>query len=301
MFIPVGGRTSYLGDVLAIVVAETREIARRAAALVEVEYAPLAAITDPAAAVAATDDAVWGLDGNVLSRSVYARGDVDAAFAASAHVVHDVFQTQRIEHAFLEPESTLAVPQPGGDGLHVYSGGQGVWDDRDQIASVLAVDADAGDRRAGVERRCVRWQGGHEQPGADRARGPVAGPTGEMHAVARGIAARAPEAPSGAHRPRGRVRRRRPSDRAAGPHARRFGPLRVGRDEGAGTGGRACLRPVPGSRGRRRSGRRRAPTTRCAARSAGSGPTRRSSRWRVRSTASPSPSASAAGRSAPAT
>ncbi len=84
---------------------------------------------------------MWGLDGNVLSRSVYARGDVDAAFGASAHVVHDVYQTQRIEHAFLEPESTLAVPQAGGL-MHVYSGGQGVWDDRDQIASVLGVDAD---------------------------------------------------------------------------------------------------------------------------------------------------------------
>jgi len=141
VFIPVGGRTSYLGDVLAIVVAETRELARHAAAMVEVEYRPLAPITDPAAAVATDDDAVWGLDGNVLSRSVYARGDVDAAFAGSAHLVHEVFQTQRIEHAFLEPESTLAVPQPD-DRLHVYSGGQGVWDDRDQIASVLGVDAE---------------------------------------------------------------------------------------------------------------------------------------------------------------
>jgi aldehyde oxidoreductase len=141
VFIPAGGRTSYLGDVMAIVVAETRVIARRAAALVEVEYAPLTPITDPARAVASDDDAVWGLDGNVLSRSVYARGDVDGAFAASTHVVHEVFQTQRIEHAFLEPESTLAVPLAD-DRMHVYSGGQGVWDDRDQIASVLAIDAE---------------------------------------------------------------------------------------------------------------------------------------------------------------
>ena len=60
--------------------------------------APIASIpiTDPTAAVETDDDAVWGLDGNVLSRSVYARGDVDAAFATSAHVVHDVFQTQRL-------------------------------------------------------------------------------------------------------------------------------------------------------------------------------------------------------------
>ena len=60
----------------------------------------------------------------------------------SAHVGHEVFETQRIEHAFLEPESTLAVPAGAGDNrsLHVYSGGQGVWDDRNDIASVLDVD-----------------------------------------------------------------------------------------------------------------------------------------------------------------
>jgi xanthine dehydrogenase molybdenum-binding subunit len=41
----------------------------------------------------------------------------------------------------VEPESTLAVPTADG-GLYVYSGGQGVWDDRNQIASVLGVDTD---------------------------------------------------------------------------------------------------------------------------------------------------------------
>ena len=140
VFIPEGGRTSYVGDVLAIVVADTRATARRAAEAIQVAYEVHPPITDPVAAVAnGTEDAVWELDGNVLSRSVYARGDVDAALAASAHTIHEVFQTQRIEHAFLEPESTLAVPNGNGT-MHVYSGGQGVWDDRDQIASVLAID-----------------------------------------------------------------------------------------------------------------------------------------------------------------
>ncbi|MHB1986606.1 MAG: molybdopterin cofactor-binding domain-containing protein [Acidimicrobiales bacterium] len=140
VFIPVGGTTAYLGDVLAIAVAETRELAREAAALVEVEYRPLRPITDPVAAIDDVDDAVWGLSGNVLSRSAYRRGDVDAGLASSAHRLHEVFQTQRVEHAFLEPEATLAVPLPDGT-LHVYSGGQGVWDDRNQIASVLGIDA----------------------------------------------------------------------------------------------------------------------------------------------------------------
>jgi len=141
VFIPVGGRTSYRGDVLALVVAEDRATARAAAALVEVSYEVHAPITDPAAAVATDDPAVWGLDGNVLSRSAYRRGDVDAALATSTHVVRERFVTQRVEHAFLEPESTLAVPTPDGR-LAVYSGGQGVWDDRDQCAAVLGVDAD---------------------------------------------------------------------------------------------------------------------------------------------------------------
>jgi aldehyde oxidoreductase len=143
VMIPVGGRTSFAGDVLAVVVAETRQQARAATELVDVEYDVLPPVTDPLAAIAADAPlAVWGTDGNILSVSSYARGDVDGALAASAHTVHEVFQTQRIEHAFLEPESTLAVPDPDAGTMHVYSGGQGVWDDRDDICRVLDVATD---------------------------------------------------------------------------------------------------------------------------------------------------------------
>ena len=142
VFIGEGERTSYAGDVLAIVVAETRQQARAAAQLVSVEYGVLRPIVDAVAAVDDPEIAVWGTDSNVLSRSEYARGDADAALATSAHVVHETFQTQRIEHAFLEPESTLAVPDTEAGTMHVYSGGQGVWDDRDQICAVLGVPTD---------------------------------------------------------------------------------------------------------------------------------------------------------------
>ena len=144
VMIPVGGRTSFGGDVLAIVVADTRLNARAAAALVEVEYEVHAPITDVDAALATDEVAVWQTKDNVLSTSTYSRGDVDAALAASAHVVRETFQTQRIEHAFLEPEASLAVPSGKGDSrtLHVYSGGQGVWDDRNDIARVLGLGND---------------------------------------------------------------------------------------------------------------------------------------------------------------
>ncbi|NNE97180.1 MAG: molybdopterin-dependent oxidoreductase [Acidimicrobiales bacterium] len=157
-FIPVGGRTSFLGDVLALVVAETRAIARQAAELVQVSYEPHAPFTNPAEAVGSSEDAVWGLDGNVLSTSTYRRGDVASALSSSAHSLTETFQTQRVDHAFIEPESTLAVPVPAGseppltagaripadfDRLLVFSGGQGIWDDRDDIARMLDVPEDA--------------------------------------------------------------------------------------------------------------------------------------------------------------
>ena len=144
VMIPVGGRTSYAGDVLAIVVAETRAQARAAAGLVEVDYEVHTPITDVDVALSTSEVAVWQTKDNVLSTSTYQRGDIDAALASSKHVVRETFQTQRIEHAFLEPEATLAVPSGSGETrrLHVYSGGQGVWDDRNDIARVLGLAND---------------------------------------------------------------------------------------------------------------------------------------------------------------
>ena len=139
IFIPEGGRTSYTGDVLAMVVAEDVRTAQKGAALIEVEYRVLPAFTDPVAALESSEDAVWGLEGNRLSTSAYKRGEVEAGLSSSAFTLHEVFETQRVEHAFLEPESTLAIPY-GESELYVYSGGQGVWDDRDQIAAALGID-----------------------------------------------------------------------------------------------------------------------------------------------------------------
>jgi xanthine dehydrogenase molybdenum-binding subunit len=139
VMIPVGGFTSYAGDVLAVVVARDRITARAAAELIDVQYEVLKPITDPRSAIASSEIAVWKTTSNVLSTSTYKRGDVEAAFADCAHIVEQDFSTQRIEHAFLEPESTLAVPSQDGTRLHVYSGGQGIWDDRNDIANLLGL------------------------------------------------------------------------------------------------------------------------------------------------------------------
>jgi len=143
VFIGEGDTTSYGGDVLAVVVATTRRQARAAAQLIDVTYSPLTPVVDPVLALEDKDIAVAGTTTNVLSHSTYQRGNVDDALAHSAFVVTETFQTQRIEHAFLEPESTVAVPDTEKKTLHVYSGGQGVWDDRDQICSLLDLDKDS--------------------------------------------------------------------------------------------------------------------------------------------------------------
>ena len=131
-----GETTAYVGDVLAAVAAESRHAAREAASLVEVEYEVLEPVTDPLQATAPGAPQLHE-QGNVLSVSRVRRGDVDTALAGAAHLVEETYRTQCIEHAFLEPESALVVPEA--DGFHVYSQGQGVWEDRRQIASFLGL------------------------------------------------------------------------------------------------------------------------------------------------------------------
>ncbi len=128
--VAIGEETAYVGDILAVVAAETRHAAREAAALVEIEYEVLDPVASP-----------FDERARVLSQSVVKRGDADAALAESAHVVQETYRTQFIEHAFLEPEASLAVPENGG--FHVYSQGQGVWEDRRQIASYLGLPENA--------------------------------------------------------------------------------------------------------------------------------------------------------------
>ena len=138
-FVAQGEITSYVGDVLVAIAAETRVAAREAAELVEVEYEALEPVTDPFHALE-PDAPQLHPGGNVLSVSKYGRGDVDEALASAAHVATETFRTQFVEHAFLEPESSLAVPDPEeGVLVHIYSQGQGVWEDRKQVASFLGM------------------------------------------------------------------------------------------------------------------------------------------------------------------
>lgn len=136
-FAAVGEEVRSVGDVLAAVAATSDRAAREAAVMVDVEYEVLTPVLDPVEALAPGAPRVNPKHENLLSRSVIRRGDADAALAASAHVARGTWRTQRIEHLFVEPECALAVPE--GDGVALWTGGQGIFDDRRQVASFLGV------------------------------------------------------------------------------------------------------------------------------------------------------------------
>jgi selenium-dependent xanthine dehydrogenase len=131
------GETTRTGaDVLAGVVAASEAQARAAAAAVAVEYEVLEPLTD---VLSAEDSPVRvHAAGNLLEETVIRRGgDVDAILADSAFTARGTFRTQMIEHAFLETEAALALPEEGG--VRLYSQGQGVYEDRRQVAALLGL------------------------------------------------------------------------------------------------------------------------------------------------------------------
>jgi selenium-dependent xanthine dehydrogenase len=136
IFVAMGEETRYVGDIIAAVAAVDRRTARLAAQAIAVDYEVRQPVTDREEALRPDAPRVHK-KGNLLSKSEICRGDARAALAASAHVATHTFHTQFIEHMFLEPESCIALPEDGG--LRVYTQGQGVFDDRRQIAGALGL------------------------------------------------------------------------------------------------------------------------------------------------------------------
>ncbi|MFC0904756.1 selenium-dependent xanthine dehydrogenase [Clostridium sp. MT-14] len=137
IMIAQGEETRYLGDAVALVAAETKEVLQKALGLIKVEYEELNPLTSPEAAMAKNAPKIHS-KGNILSREILKRGDPDKVIAESKYVVTNKYSVPFTEHAFLEPESALAMPY-GEDGVKVYTGSQGIYDDRREISSILGL------------------------------------------------------------------------------------------------------------------------------------------------------------------
>ncbi len=137
LMVAVGETTRYIGDCIACVAAETRQAAREAADAIEIEYEVLQPVSDMFDALKPDAPQIHE-SGNVLSVSKALKGDAEKTFADCAHIVEREYTTQRIEHAFMEPEACIAEPIDGG--VKLYSQSQGVYEDRRQVALLLGLE-----------------------------------------------------------------------------------------------------------------------------------------------------------------
>ncbi|MBD0290543.1 MAG: xanthine dehydrogenase family protein [Thermoleophilia bacterium] len=97
----------YHGEPVALVAAETEDAALAALDLLEVEYEELPAVTDPEQALVPGTQLVHE-SGNLLASWQIEEGDAEAALARAHTVVEETYETQFVDHAYLEPEAGVA-------------------------------------------------------------------------------------------------------------------------------------------------------------------------------------------------
>lgn len=137
--IPVGKTTHYIGDAICLVAAETPEILEEAKKLVKVEYEQLEGVFDPREAMKKEAPLVHeGSETNVLAHEHLVRGNADEVIARSKYKVTRHYETPWTEHAFLEPETAVAMPFDG-DGVFIYSTDQGTYDTQHECMAMLGL------------------------------------------------------------------------------------------------------------------------------------------------------------------
>ena len=139
VMIDEGETTHYIGDIIAGVVADSDEIARKAVKLIKVDYEVLEPVTDVFKAI--DGERVHTERPNNFDTTQFTIGDADKTIKESKYTSKGTYETQRIEHAFLEKEAAIAYPNCHG-GIELLSQSQGVYEDRRQVAMILGIPED---------------------------------------------------------------------------------------------------------------------------------------------------------------
>lgn len=140
VLIPEGGTTRYIGDALALVATNFRESLDEVLSLIEVGYTVLEPVTTTAQALTEGAPLIHE-KGNVLTVERLKRGNADEAIARSPFVVTETYRTPCTEHAFMEPECAIAMPE--GEGVLVYTASQSVFDEQREISRMLGLPREA--------------------------------------------------------------------------------------------------------------------------------------------------------------
>lgn len=140
----------FVGDQVALIVAETERAAERARDLIEVKYEDRPVVTDPLQAMAPDAPQLHrhrqpseihpelSTEGNIISHHQIRKGDMEAGWEAADVVVESEYRTPAQEHAYLQPEAGLAYIDDG-DRVAVVVAGQWTWEDQHQIARALDI------------------------------------------------------------------------------------------------------------------------------------------------------------------
>jgi xanthine dehydrogenase molybdenum-binding subunit len=139
-------KVRYVGDAIALVAAESEEIAEAAIKLIDVEYDVLPVVAGPKQAAQPNAPLVHEhpekfskeAHDNFLAHFNLESGNLDDGFKQADVIIEREYSTQTVEHAFIEPEAALAVPDATGR-ITVYGGGQIPFNDRACIAASLDV------------------------------------------------------------------------------------------------------------------------------------------------------------------
>jgi len=134
---PYADRVRFIGDQVAVVVADTDDIAAQARDLIEIDYQDLPLEVDPLAAMEESAENLHPDTGsNIFCHYRIRKGDVDAAFAQADVIVEGEYRTPAQEHAYLQPEAGLGYIDEE-DRVTVNVAGQWTHEDQEQIAHAL--------------------------------------------------------------------------------------------------------------------------------------------------------------------
>lgn len=128
------GHARHVGDRLGLVLAKDEDIARAALRMIKVTYEPLPAVVD--IREAEEKAALLHEDGESAFPGHIEYGEVDAAFAAAAHIESDEIYTPKIHHAAMETHCVLALPRPE-NVIEVHTPCQIVFGVQHAVAQVL--------------------------------------------------------------------------------------------------------------------------------------------------------------------
>jgi carbon-monoxide dehydrogenase large subunit len=135
------GRARYVGDPVAIVLAEDRYTAADARDLVDVDYEPLPAISDPEAAVAPSAPLIYDEFGtNIAFRAPLNGGDIRAAFAQADHTLRLRLVNQRLASSSMEPRACMFDFDPASGQFSAWVSSQAIYRVPGVLAAFLGLD-----------------------------------------------------------------------------------------------------------------------------------------------------------------